>query len=827
MKITLRAFQEEAVERLERLVARARREWVEDQVAQAVGLAAPTGSGKTAIATALIERVLFGGPDTAPQPDAMFLWMTDQPELNLQTRNKMLSTSSVLTADRFVVIENTFDAPALWPGLVYFLNTQKLGERAALVQPPSDLRLTTFWDTVNATIEDPARTLYVVVDEAHRGMVEDRREREAANSIIQRFIKGSNEMRPAPVILGISATPARYDAVVAGAGRTSRPYAVSPEVVRESGLLKERIVVSHAGESQTGDMTLLRAAARAWKEIDVAWSEYCAVQREPVAVIPALVIQVEDERGAGVSATDIAGCIRAIREEAGPLVDVALVHAFQDHGDMTFGDTTVRYVAPSDIAEDTDARVIFFKKSLNQGWDCPRAEVMFSFRRASDYTNIAQLVGRMVRAPLTRHITENEQLNAVSLYLPYYDRRQLQRVIDHLTSAGEAAAAVEVVVAEKVINLRRAAGSDAVFAALEAIPTYIVPRTRKTSDVRRLDALARALSIDEIDLTAARRERATLVAVLLEARDRLADDPDFQALVAERGTLTIRRVEWAYGERTTGDEEMLNIPVSEENITALFAAAGRSLGGEVHQGYWEARAEAELAARDSARLELVALALGDEVRSELEGAAIGRIRALFDAHGTAIDQLPAGRRAVYSAVIGQSGHPERVPLHLPDVADFTVGDEAWNRHVYASDDGTAPLALNTWETDAIAPLIGREETVGWLRIEPRKEWALCIPYQVNGQYRPLYPDLLVVRQEGPRLRVDLIDPHNPDLADADDKAKGLAIFARDHGHLFGRMELTAKVIGQMRRLDLKDERTRSRILAVDSPAALKALFIST
>jgi len=37
--------------------------------------------------------------------------------------------------------------------------------------------------------------------------------------------------------------------------------------------------------------------------------------------------------------------------------------------------------------------VVFFKMNLSTGWDCPRAETMMSFRNASDYTHIAQLLG--------------------------------------------------------------------------------------------------------------------------------------------------------------------------------------------------------------------------------------------------------------------------------------------------------------------------------------------------------------------------------------------------------------------------------------------------
>jgi hypothetical protein len=72
--------------------------------------------------------------------------------------------------------------------------------------------------------------------------------------------------------------------------------------------------------------------------------------------------------------------------------------------------------------------------------------------------------------------------------------------------------------------------------------------------------------------------------------------------------------------------------------------------------------------------------------------------------------------------------------------------------------------------------------------------------------------------------VDILDPHNPTIADAHNKAKGLAKFAADHGHRFGRIEVLAKVENALVPLDLKDQTTRERVAHADSPAALRAIF---
>src|SRR6266542_2925396 len=108
MRIELKEFQVDAVADLIDQLDSARYEASRGR-AQAVSVASPTGSGKTVIATAVIERILGGDDDHPADPDATFLWITDQPELNEQTRNKMLATSSVLTPATLETIAGDFD----------------------------------------------------------------------------------------------------------------------------------------------------------------------------------------------------------------------------------------------------------------------------------------------------------------------------------------------------------------------------------------------------------------------------------------------------------------------------------------------------------------------------------------------------------------------------------------------------------------------------------------------------------------------------------------------------------------------------------------------
>jgi type III restriction enzyme len=120
---------------------------------------------------------------------------------------------------------------------------------------------------------------------------------------------------------------------------------------------------------------------------------------------------------------------------------------------------------------------------------------------------------------------------------------------------------------------------------------------------------------------------------------------------------------------------------------------------------------------------------------------------------------------------------------------------------------------------------GRRDHVGFLRNEPRKPWSLCVPYRRGGGERPLYPDFLFFRRKRREIVVDILDPHNPNLEDWWEKAVGLADYAAEHGHLFGRIELIyVERDRSIKRLDLTDEQMRNKVREVKNNTHLKQLF---
>ena len=822
MKLELKDFQTDASQRVRWHMAGALAQ-AANGTASAIILASPTGSGKTIIATDIIERTLIGNEDSAPDAKAVFLWVTDQPELNIQTRRKIADASS-LKADRLEIIETTFDQETLTPGHLYFINTQKLGEGSLLIRP-GDGRAYTFWQTLANTIADKSIRLYVVIDEAHRGMVEDK-ERALATSITQKFIKGSSESPAVPVVIGVSATIGRFQKLLEGTNRVQFPWIVSAVDVRESGLIKSRVVALCTDETQPSDMTMLREATKAWRAFVDGWATY-GYREDEELVRPIMLIQVEDGTDHIISKTNLEAVIAAVREEAGiDLPAEAFAHAFDIDDEIPVGKTMrLRHLRPSEIESDPDVQVVIFKTSLNVGWDCPRAETMMSFRKANDPTNIAQLVGRMVRAPLTHAIEENDHLNSVSLYLPHYNSEELTKIVAYLSESGEAAAATDISTS-RTVTLAPAAGMEDSLAALGQISNSVIPLARKTTQVRRLLKLARQLALDGIDDDVEEYEKQGIVALLAAEHTRLLPDPGYKAVIEERGALVMKQADWLVGSTSIENPGEITVPVSRENIDDLFAGAGRKLGEGLHLTYAKFRSKSVKNPYMTSKLEVTALVNWPDVGPKLEDHARKRVAELLDAHQAAIKVVADASKSEYHTIRGLSTAITSEPFQVPGKIDVPTAETTMlTGHVFDDGNGQAPMALGTWEIATLLVERERKDAIGWLRNFPRQHWSFVVAYEHGGETKRMYPDFLFTRRAADgKVIVDLIDPHNVGLDDATDKAIGMAKYAREHGSEFGRIELVMLNGETLHRIDLKDEVKRSQVMSATSSAHLKAVF---
>lgn len=810
MQFSLKDFQETAVDDLLAKLKWAKREARDGGIKQVVVLSSPTGSGKTVITTKLIEDILNGTDEIPAEPNAVFLWLSDQPELNEQSRKKIASSTDRFRPHELVIVDSSFDQETFDGGRVYFLNTGKLGKDKLLVTK-GDKRQFTIWETIGNTEEKIGDRFYLIIDEAHRGMSRTTRQDNEVATIIQQFVSGKpGVIEPVGLILGVSATPEKFERHLketeVATGRTARAVTIKPDAVRNSGLLKDQIILFHPDTTQSTDWTLLATAARRWKQMRDAWADYASQQHNVPLVQPAMTIQVEDGTTGQLTKTDLALAIATLESEVGPIKDEELAHAFQEDSEIKVGHHRIRKIDASNIQEETTVKFVFFKMALTTGWDCPRAEVMMSFRRAQDHTLIAQLIGRMIRTPLARRVEEHELLNTVALYLPHFDQVGVRQVVERLKSDPDTVPPTDVVTdGNSLVTLTRRTDAVDAFKALRTVPTYRVEKVRKQSNTRRLMKLSRLLtSLHAVDMDALDDTKALIVGTLKSEMERLRkEDPAFDSRLTGCDEITVNAVTIEQGTWKDLGGKVEQVPMNEHNVDDLFHRAGLRLGEGLEMEYWQANCD--LADPQRAKLEVFYITQDARAWDTLEKVCGERINALFLKNKADITTLTSAEREQYNKVRELAKKPEALEFSAPMEIVVSVGTDGfapYNKHLFLDSDGAYRSNLNTWERDTIAAEIDRADVVGWLRNYDRKQWALSLPYDDGASVLPMYPDFLSVRREGAAMIVDILEPHRPDLDDNWKKARGLARYAKDHYMELGRIELIRVKGKQLHRLNL-------------------------
>ncbi|MCU0310720.1 MAG: DEAD/DEAH box helicase family protein [Acidimicrobiales bacterium] len=822
-----------AIEVLDRL-ERARSDW-SNGYRSSFALSAITGSGKTVIATAVVEALLFGSADLGvdPDPQATFLWITDDPALNRQTRNRMLTASDLLAPRALVEIDDGFLNPALDPGRVYFLNIQKLSKKSRLVQSGTNLRQASFWEVLASTIANGKTTLHLILDEAHRGM----KQASDRKTIVQRLIHGEpGSNPPVPTVWGISATIDRFTkAMGQTTDRTRYPdVEVAIDQVRASGLVKDEIGLEQPDEKGTFSTTLLRDAVKATRTFEQRWAAYSVAEGEP-EVLPALVVQVPDK----ANEAKLTEMVSVIESEWPDLDSDAIAHVFGEHEPIVLGSRTIDWVPAESIQGDTDIRVVLAKEAISTGWDCPRAEVLYSERPASDATHIAQVIGRMVRQPLAHRIATDDVLNSVTCYLPLFDSKKLAAIKDELEGNG-ADAQHEVgplVVRAPMVFDRNPNLDPEVFEFLETLPSIPTPDP-SASPLRRAKNLVRLLADDgtgpalvpDADALLTKRLNARLDGLAAEYADAV------DAQIEDLRTAIVRRE----GVDPVGQTAEVTSRLLETHIKDLDRDTRKILNSVregVGKGYYAhrvAKADPE-ESRLNIRVHVAALLRVDGVIASVEVAATEFVQEHLATFSVEISNTTGATRDAYRKVQEQTGAPEAVTIELRanDKAATKNGNGAdlptFGGHLYSDADGQYPADLNDWETKVVTTETNRPSFVAWYRNPSRATPnALRIAYRNDaGAWSSLQVDFVIVsRRDDGSLAASIVDPHGDHLADAKCKLRALADFAEAHGNRYIRVVSVAKGSdGSLRVLDLLEPGVREAVRDFDG-AQVSALYDS-
>lgn len=938
MRVELFPFQKRALADIRMKTAEAMGSYHRTHAPQVVSFTAPTGAGKTIIMSALIEDILFGDDQYVEQPDAIIVWLSDSPQLNEQSKQKIDSKADKIRLSQCVTVsEESFDKEMFENGHIYFLNTQKLSVTSKLTKN-GDGRTYTIWQTLANTVREKSDRLYFIIDEAHRGM--QGREASKATTIMQKFLKGSSSdgIPPMPVVIGMSATTQRFNALVEGTSSTIHKSIVTTDEVRASGLLKDRIVITYPEEGTVNnDMAILQAAADDWKEKWEHWTQYCFEQHYAY-VNPILIIQVLNGTGDALTDTNLDDCIAKIEERTGfKLESGQVVHTFGGTtATLTVNGLEVRYEEPSNIADDRNIRVVFFKENLSTGWDCPRAETMMSFKHASDATYIAQLLGRMVRTPMQMHIQVDDVLNDVHLYLPYFNEDTVKDVVEALQSTeggdiptdiyGESLSGKRFetltvkpkkkkedqptpgqmtlfdVFSGQTSDLQttstptEASGTDSSAAPSQttieqtspseptgqsyqpgiestapAQSTPVTPQTpivttpsgsnsevsvqesqseeaeeedlfdreavmkfindagllsynvralRINDYLKSLYRMAHLLTMSKLHREAIREVQDEIVEMIHNYVESLKAAGKYDDLVQQVKQFKLAtQIFDAFGETVDNYSVHDMFTTTDTDIERQFQIADVKLGREgIGMAY--GNKYMDFADLTAFKVDVILFVADEECMKRLHSYAEERFHGLNDDYRRYIATIDSEKvRKEYDSIVSDGDPVSKHNFRLPETIQVPheAGGKEYRDHLFVSEaTGTAKLKLNSWEAELIETEEKRPDFVCWIRNPSRGSWALCIPYEIDGEIRPTYPDFIVVRKDD-RVGyvIDILEPHSPDFKDNLGKAKGFAEYARQNPGV-GRIQLIrmskdAAGKNQFKRLDMYRTAIRDKV----------------
>lgn len=841
MRFTLEDYQVEAAEGVLKGIARARRDYLEDGDRTAIGLTAPTGAGKTVIATAVLEGLYFGTASQEADPNLTTLWLTDDPALNRQTINKILQASGGrIDANRVRFLADD-DQRALEPGFIYFVHIQALSKNSNLhaFRPDgtrSDKRTFGAWEMIANTIKDRGGDFVVIWDEAHRGSGTTNTDRKTiAGTIVNGGITNiGTQQPPAPVVLGISATPDKFTSAMSASGRTMRRVDVLASDVRESGLLKDRILLRSIAEDQTADNTMLTLAVADLKSSDAAWKKHHDESGDRL-VKPLLVVQVPPK----VPDSRLIEMLAVIESAWPELSDYAIAHSFGDpHGPIKLGDKTVRYLPPEAISGDDRARVVLFKSALTTGWDCPRAEVLVSFQGKDSFTEIAQLIGRLVRTPLAQRVDGgDDRLNEVVAYLPGFRTEHVTRVVKALTE--DESVEMEVVIAPETCE-RSTTVPPRLFDLLDTVPSYLRPKAHFSTRTAQLMRLAAALNEHGLLINASKKAREWIVGQMRAADGAQEDEIDRRVvddLDLTVGTLSVGMTAEITMTESTADEATV-----ERDLDSYYVRAQRVLPDGSAAWYYNDLCDRGYDEVDAGVRVAAMATLG--FKDVIEKQAAEQIKTWRDAHASAVATMPRAVRDLIEPLwyLGDSPmHPTTVEARLAYAAATervsgagTTANATYAKHLYVIPEGRpnaggfpVDTSRSSWEEEVLRRELADDALVGWYRNPASGRYALAIPYEYGEKTLLMHPDFLFWHDDG-EFVMDIVDPHRHDLNDTAPKWAALARYAADHSDRVRRViAVIADASGDFRALDLTQDGIAESVEAATNRDLMEALFTSS
>lgn len=379
----LKNYQEVAVEKL---LVRSK-ELLQSKGSHNLVFKAPTGSGKTIMMAAFLERLVRSLDNS--ESNYSVIWTAPR-KLHTQSAQKLgkfFSESQAMTCTDFQGLTNL----AIGKNEILFLNWESINKSeksTILKENERDFYL----DRIIQNTKENGQRIILVIDESHH---------HATSEISKNLIA---DMTP-DLTIEVSATPVITDA--------HEMVTVSLDQVKEQGMVKKSVILNPDFENTLTKDKIVSALASGTDKfvldqgIEKLNALIQAYRSQGSSVRPLLLIQLPDRKS----------------EIEDKLKEDVISHLEEQHGITVQNGKLAVYLSESkdnleNIARnDSFVEVMIFKQAIALGWDCPRAQILVLFRDHKSLAFSIQTVGRIMRMPEPEvgHY-EDDSLNHAFIY---------------------------------------------------------------------------------------------------------------------------------------------------------------------------------------------------------------------------------------------------------------------------------------------------------------------------------------------------------------------------------------------------------------------------
>ena len=351
-------------------------------------LEAPTGSGKTVMMASLIERIVEELPMQPGLTDNVaFIWFAPN-TLHIQSFQSLQKLYADANKLNCIDLNNLSGNPVLNNKDLLFVNWSAVDKVKNLWRRENETN--TNLETLIENTKAEGTQIILVIDEAHLSAFTGD-QAIAVRNLIQ-----------ANVEILVTATPGNKFQ------RPQRTVSISRKKVIEEQMIKKgvRINIGLDAAQQNGDnvhIHLLRTAFAKKRELEQLYNDELGEN----IINPLILIQLPSENSS-LSDED-----KSIREALEGLLNVEY-NVSTNNGKLAVWLSGERN---KDGLEDMNGLqdVLIFKQAIAQGWDCPRAAILVSYRNINSPEFGIQTVGRILRMPHQKHY-KNDALNYGYVY---------------------------------------------------------------------------------------------------------------------------------------------------------------------------------------------------------------------------------------------------------------------------------------------------------------------------------------------------------------------------------------------------------------------------